>query len=112
MLDETASTFQRLGTVGKDKFRDMMNGGRMDTETVHQKAVDKAREEKENKLDRLREDTLNFFEQFTARIEVVRDDGHLERVYFYIPPFCKALSEVIYYAQQSFSFLLGYKSYL
>lgn len=38
---------------------------------------------------------LDFYKKNTAHIEVLREDNHLEKTYFSIPPFCKAVTKVI-----------------
>ena len=38
---------------------------------------------------------LEFFQKNTLHIEVLREDKNLEKAYFYIPPFCHALKDVI-----------------
>jgi hypothetical protein len=34
-----------------------------------------------------------FFEEHTRHVEVVREDGVLEKTYFYSPPFCMSLND-------------------
>ena len=36
-----------------------------------------------------------FFKKNSANIEVVREDNNLEKTYFYLPPFCTAITKVI-----------------
>jgi len=38
-------------------------------------------------------DTYQFFKNNTANIEVLREDGNLERVYFFKLPFCHAITK-------------------
>ena len=45
---------------------------------------------------------FNFFKKNTAHIEVLREDNHLEKTYFSIPPFCSAISEVRYLNKDHF----------
>jgi len=40
---------------------------------------------------------LDFYKKNTAHIEVLREDNHLEKTYFSIPPFCKAVNKVKYF---------------
>ena len=35
----------------------------------------------------------NFFKIHTAQIEVIRKDNNIEKLYFYIPPFCHSLKD-------------------
>lgn len=44
--------------------------------------------------DQIWKEASGFFQKHTAHIEVLREDNHLEKTYFYIPPFCSALTEV------------------
>jgi hypothetical protein len=36
---------------------------------------------------------LEFFQENTLHIEILREDDRLEKTYFYCPPFCKALDK-------------------
>jgi len=37
-----------------------------------------------------------FFKKNSANIEVVREDNNVEKTYFYLPPFCTAITKVIF----------------
>lgn len=36
---------------------------------------------------------INFFRKNTLNIEINREDEHLEKTYFYCPPFCRSLDK-------------------
>ena len=50
--------------------------------------------ELEKKRENIEEDALSFFNSNIGHIEIVRDDGQLEKAFFPILPFCHALKMV------------------
>ena len=45
--------------------------------------------------DKFQTEALDFFNKYTKHVEIVRQDKFLEKVYFYLPPFCEGLTNDI-----------------